>query len=260
MLRSVLLDMLSEFLMVEQGGLQLYRTALGRCTNPQLQSKYTEFLKETAHHREVLATLITELGGDPSYVSPTARAAQFKASKLLESALVVDGLSQPEVELSDLENVLLAETKDHADWSLLSQMAKQASQSGLGKVGQMAGSVAGAAVTAMTGGPSDQMDMETLQAALSRAVAEVEHQEDEHLQWAREMHATLSMQMATMGPAPSPMRWMQRITTPELPIESFHPRPITEGLLEFAGAPQWQPSEIVRSMQMPLEVNGAPSR
>lgn len=248
MLRSVLLDMLSEFLMVEQGGLQLYRTALGRCTNPELKAKYTEFLAETSHHREVLANLIQELGGDPSYVSPTARVAQYKASKLLESAVVIDGLSEAEIELGDVENVLLAETKDHADWSLLSKMAEQASQSGLSKVGQKVSSAAGAVTTAMAGGPTDQVDMGVLQAALSRAVAEVEHQEDEHLEWARQMHAQLSMQLGMMGPAPSPERWQTRITNPERPIDADHPRPIRDGLLEHASDPQWQPSEVMRSL------------
>ena len=250
MLRSVLLDMLSEFLMVEQGGLQLYRTALARCTNSELKSRYTEFLQETSHHREVLVDLIQELGGDPSYISPTARVAQFKASKLLEAAVVIDGLSQPEIELSDLENVLLAETKDHADWSLLEQMAEQTGKSGIGKVGQAIGSAAGAVSSAVAGGPSDQVDMQTLHAALSRAVAEVEHQEDEHLEWARTTHAKLALSMGMMGPAPSPERWQTRITNPELPITAEHPRPITEGLLEHANDPQWQPSEVIRSLSM----------
>jgi len=250
MLRSVLLDMLSEFLMVEQGGMQLYRTVLGRCTNPALKGKYTEFLEETTRHRQILARVIEEIGGDPNYISPTARVAQYKASKLLESAVVIDGLSQPEIELSDLENVLLAETKDHADWSLLSQMVKQASQSGLGKMGQVVGSAAGALTTAMQGGPTDQIDMDMLRDTLSRAVQEVEHQEDEHLEWARQMHAQLSMEMGMMGPAPSPDRWQTRITNPERPIEADHPRPIREGLLENAHLPQWQASEVVGSLAM----------
>lgn len=251
MLRSVLLDMLSEFLMVEQGGYQLYRTALGRCSNPELKTRYTEFLQETARHRELLVGVIQQLGGDPSYVSPTARLAQFKASKLLESALVVDGLSQAETELSDLENVLLAETKDHADWSLLQRMLEQTEQSGVGMVGQVLGSAAGAVVSAATGGPVDQVDMGALQAALRPVVAEVEPQEDEHLQWARDMHAQLALRMGMLGPAPSPERWQSRITTPEVPIETVHPNPIREGLLEHASDPQWQPSEIVRAMAAP---------
>ena len=125
MQQQIIEDKLSEFLMVEQCGLQLYTTVAARSQTPKLKAKYEEFGRETAHHREVLVKLITTLGGDPDYVSPTARLAQYKASKLLESALAVDGLSQAEIECSDLENVLLAETKDHANWHVLSQLAQQ---------------------------------------------------------------------------------------------------------------------------------------
>jgi rubrerythrin len=251
MLRSVLMDMLSEFLMVEQGGFQLYRTALARCSNPELKTRYTDFLEETGRHRELLMGVIRRLGGDPSYVSPTARLAQFKASKLLEAALAVDGLSEAEIELSDLENVLLAETKDHADWSLLQRLLEQTEQSGAEKVGQVVGSAAGAVASAAGGGPADQVDMDLLQAALRPAVAEVEPQEDQHLQWARDTHAQLALRMVMLGPAPSPERWQSRISTPEVPVESVHPNPIRQGLLEHAGDPQWQPSEIVRATAAP---------
>jgi hypothetical protein len=88
---------------------------------------------------------------DPDYVSPTAGVVQHKAAKLLGSALAIDGLSQAEVEYNDLENVLLAETKDHADWHVLSQLAEQASS-----------------------------DMKK---ALQAALDGVESEEDEHLEW-----------------------------------------------------------------------------
>src|SRR5918999_1400965 len=149
---QVLSDKLGEFLMVEQCGFQLYRVVAERCKTPRLKAKYEEFGRETSHHREVLVKLITELGGDPNYVSPTARVVQYKSSKLLESALLVDGLAQPEIDCADLENVLLAETKDHANWHLLSQLAEQASGD--------------------------------IKKALQAAVDEVESQEDEHLEWA----------------------------------------------------------------------------
>ena len=108
--QTVLLDKLSEFLMVEQGGLELYRVAAARCSDQDLVQRYVAFGDETAHHRAVLVQLITRLGGDPNYVSPTARLAQVKAARLLQTVLTVDGLSPLEVELNDLENVLLAET------------------------------------------------------------------------------------------------------------------------------------------------------
>jgi hypothetical protein len=122
---EVLLDKLSEFLMVEQCGWQLYRVVGERATDPELQARDQEFGHETDRHRTILTGLIRDLGGDPNYVSPTARLAQAKSEALLASALVSGPLSEAEREANDLGNVLLAETKDHADWELLGQLAEQ---------------------------------------------------------------------------------------------------------------------------------------
>ncbi len=217
MQHEVMLDKLSEFLMVEQGGLELYRVAASRCTTPEIKARYEEFGRETARHREVLVKLITTLGGDPNYVSPSARVAQFKACKLLESAVANAGLSQQEIELSDLENVLLAETKCHLDWELVSQLAKQVT--------------------------------DAKKQALQQAVQEVEDQEDQHVEWARQTLSQMALEMVQKGPAPSPERWMQVLSGSEPPIEEVNPSPVTQGLLEPAQQPAWGPTPIARDMQ-----------
>jgi rubrerythrin len=122
---EVVLDKLSEFLMVEQCGWQLYRVVGERASDPELHERYEEFGRETDRHRTILTGLIRDLGGDPDYVSPTARLAQAKSEALLASALVAGPLGEAEREANDLENVLLAETKDHADWELLSKLIEQ---------------------------------------------------------------------------------------------------------------------------------------
>jgi rubrerythrin len=204
--------------MTEQGGLQLYRVAASRSSNPELRSRYEEFGQETARHRRILVQLITQLGGDPDYVSPTARLAQYKLAKLLGAALQVDGLSVAEAEISDLENVLLVETKDHANWHLLQQLTQ-----------------------AM---PGDQKQM------LQTAIDAVEDQEHEHLSWARE---TLSRGTActcwTSRRRRIPLRWQDEITGPEPPIEDFHPAPFRDGLLEGARLPIWVGTPISRSLE-----------
>ena len=240
--RQVLLDKLSEFLMVEQGGLQLYRVAASRCSDPTIRQRYEEFGQQTALHRDVLVRLITRLGGDPNYVSPLARLAQVKATKLLEAALIVDGLAPQEIMVNDLENVLLAETKCHADWSLLSQLGKQLSEpSVLQTVTET--------VQSLVGHPSEQMDPSQVQQALEEAVAEVEAQEDQHVEWARQTLAEISLQMALKGPAPSPMRWQQVVSGPIPPIAEVNPSPMTEGLLPPASQPAWDANLVARMMQ-----------
>lgn len=216
--RQLLLDKLSEFLAVEQGGLELYRVAEARSTDDAMKEKYREFGRETAHHRDVLTRLIRRLGGDPNHISPTARLAQVKAAGLLDATLRTDGLSHAEIEVNDLENLLLAETKDQADWALLEQLAGHAD----GEVKE----------------------------ALDAAVEEVGAQEDEHLQWAREMLAERCLRMALDGPAPSPERWQQAWSNPQTPIEQVHPQPIDTGELEPSAREHfWGETPIARAVE-----------
>ena len=237
----VMLDKLSEFLMVEQGGLELYRVAASRCTVPDMKARYEEFGQETAHHREVLIRLIERLGGDPSYVSPTARVAQFKAAKLLESSSCVGGLSQQEIEMNDLENVLLAETKDHADWHLLSEIAKGMADPGLVQTIQEG-------AKQMLGMTPNGLSLGQVQQLIQDAVDEVEDQEDEHLAWARDTLTQMSLTMAFQGPAPSPERWQRVISNPLTPIEQLHPAPMSgdPDLLPPSQQPMWEESPPVR--------------
>jgi rubrerythrin len=216
--RTVLLDLLSEFLMVEQGGLELYRVAAARCTDAALTQRYAAFGEETARHREILVRLIERLGADPAYVSPTARLAQAKASALVQTALAAGGLSQPELEAADLESILLAETKDHADWRLLQQLAAQA-------------------------------DDPTVRAALEELVPQVEAEEDEHLSWARDTLGARTLRRVLRGPAEPPARWQRLLSGPEPPLAAIHPAPATEGLLPPSEVPQWADPPALRELQ-----------
>jgi rubrerythrin len=193
--KQVLLDKLSEFLMVEQCGWQLYRVVESRATDKELKERYQEFGQETDRHRTILTRLIGELGGDPDHVSPTARIAQAKSEALLASALVSGPLGQAEWEASDLENVLLAETKDHADWELLGQLAEQLPN---GKT----------------------------KTAIEAAVAEVGPEEDEHLGWAQTKLAELSLKAITQEPPPDPERLGRVVIQPDLTIKQIHAAPI----------------------------------
>ena len=216
--KQVLLDKLSEFLMVEQCGAQLYEVVAARAPTPEIRSKYEEFGAETNHHREVLTQLIAKLGGDPNYVSPMARVAQVRGEEMLCLALRCDALTPLEVACMDIESVALAETKDHADWSFLAKLLPQVQDA-------------------------------TVQQALQAAVDEVEDQEDEHLAWAMETMDAMAMQILMQGPAPTPMRWQEAWAGPHfLPEE--HPAPMEErdGLLEGAKMPAWIDSTVSRAV------------
>src|SRR5688572_2754257 len=82
-------DLLSSFLMHEQCGLHLYRTAISMTLDPRLREKYEEFGAETEEHIRIFEELIAACGGQPGYVSPTARLTEALDSKIHEAAILL---------------------------------------------------------------------------------------------------------------------------------------------------------------------------
>jgi hypothetical protein len=166
-----LADLLSACLMHEQCGLHLYRTAINMTTDEQLRSRYQEFGAETEEHIRIYEELIAACGGQPGYVSPTARLTEALDMKLHEAALLLpDGADQQTLELAILESVVLAETKCHSNWSLIQKMTAELPE-GLART------------------------------AFQNAVDQVEDQEDEHIRWARE---TWEQLILTEAKSPGP--------------------------------------------------------
>jgi len=160
-------DFLSAALMHEQCGRHLYRSVAGRTNNPMLKSKYTRFGDETEQHIMVLQELITSLGGDPGYVSPTARATEKLDHGALEATFLLDGsLDVMTSEMAMLDAVVLAEVIDWANWQAISAMAAE-----------------------VQGGPARE--------AFDRATSQVVPQEDDHLAWAQQKRAQMIQLQAT---------------------------------------------------------------
>ena len=214
--KQILFDKLSEFLIVEQGGAQLYKVVAERATNSELKQLYQKFGAETMQHRDVLLNLIQKLGGDPSYVSATARIAQHKGEALLNCALLAGPLTQEEMEMVDLENVLIAETKDYSDWALLDTL-------------------------------SQQMEDGEMKTALREAVDEVFHDEDEHVRTIGQQLSLMQMQMAMNATSPEVRPF---ILNEKLDIKLLHPKPVTKGLLDMANESPYLDSTPVRAAAM----------
>jgi hypothetical protein len=73
-----------------------------------------------------------------------------------------NGLKPAQVELNAMENIVLAETKDHADWELLGKISRQASD-------------------------------DRIRDVLKPVVSDVEAEEDEHLNWTKTKMAELAI-------------------------------------------------------------------
>src|SRR5216683_6651874 len=105
--KSALMDLLSEFLAVEQGGQQLYEKALELVFDSEVKTKFREFLKQMLTHQKVLTEIITKLGGNPRSQSRTAKIATMKAQSLLRT--MRDRGLRDQNQLNAMENIVLAE-------------------------------------------------------------------------------------------------------------------------------------------------------
>src|SRR5713101_5668743 len=168
--KSALMDLLSEFLAVEQGGQQLYEKSLELVFDSEVKTKFREFLKQTMTHQKVLTEIITKLGGNPHSQSRTAKIATTKAQALLPT-MDDPGLSRDQNQLNAMENIVLAETTDHADWELLGKITRQTTDARLRDV-------------------------------LAPAAKNVEQEEDEHLNWTRKKLGELQMAALSQNQKP----------------------------------------------------------
>lgn len=163
-------DLLSSFLAHEQCGFHLYRTLSALTLVPELEERYDHFGEETESHIEILENLISKLGGDPGYVSPSARMVHAMNTKMMEAVTLLNGTADVATqEMCMLESLVLGETKCRADWQMLRMLLEQVPE-------------------------GEQRD------ALAEAVDQAESQEDEHIGWATSAWQQMIMGEATATP------------------------------------------------------------
>jgi hypothetical protein len=122
---SFVADVLSDMLMHTRCGFHLHRSVEGRSNNPMLQGKYRDLGNGGARRIAALERLVAGLGGDPQYVSPSARATQKADTALVQSTFLLDGsLDAMTSELVMLDAVLLAAARDDANWSGLAGLVE----------------------------------------------------------------------------------------------------------------------------------------
>jgi rubrerythrin len=152
-------ELLYQALETEQGGIKVYETAIRCARLPELRKEWEGYLDETRNHERILLGVFGQLGLDPAKETPGRLVLRHVAASLvkaMEMALDADPVG---AQLVAAESVVQAETKDHMNWELIGELAKE---------------FKGAE-----------------RKALEEAHGEVEEQEDEHLYhtmgWAREL-------------------------------------------------------------------------
>jgi rubrerythrin len=153
-------ELLHQALETEQGGIEIYRTAIRCAVHPDLKNEWEEYLEQTERHEAVLRTLMDQLGLDADAETPGRGVVRHIGASLVKAMQLALEAAGPEAaQLVATECVALAETKDHQNWELVGQCAEAA-----------------------TG---------ELKKALASAHREVEDEEDEHLYhtagWSREL-------------------------------------------------------------------------
>jgi rubrerythrin len=144
----------------ELGGVKVYSTAISCAINADVKKEWQEYLEQTRAHVQALETVCRALGLDPAKETPGRKVVRHVGGALVEAMNMALAAGDPAAaELVACECVVLAETKDHADWQLLGKCAQHLEGSGA--------------------------------EALEQAYKAVEDQEDEHLYhtkgWCREL-------------------------------------------------------------------------
>ena len=152
-------ELLYQSLETERGGVKIYETALRCARNDDLKKEWGKYLDETRNHEVIMLRVLDAFGLDAEKETPGRRIVRRKGEALvasMETALQADPTA---AQLVAAECVVEAESKDHMNWELIGEAAKE-----------------------LTGDEGK---------ALKEAHGEVEEQEDEHLYhtmgWAREL-------------------------------------------------------------------------
>ena len=153
-------ELLLQSLEHERGGIKVYETALKCVVNADLEEEWEKYLEQTRDHERILLEVFSKLSLDPEEASPGRTIVKELGAALLHAMQTAATAADPAgAELVACECVMLAETKDHANWELIKKCAEHAA--GEQKI------------------------------VLTAAADEVEDQEDEHLYhskgWCREL-------------------------------------------------------------------------
>lgn len=187
MISAQLKELLLQSLQHEKGGVLVYRTALECVLDNELREEWTGYLEQTLNHVKVLESTITTIGLDPGEMTPGCKIVEHTGSALVVAMKMgLAGGDPAAAELVACDCVVLAETKDHANWSLIGECAR---------------------------GLTDAD--EEVRTALMAAYDTVEDEEDEHLYhskgWGRELWIK-SLGMNAMLPPPEEEQGVKNAT------------------------------------------------
>jgi hypothetical protein len=153
-------ELLYQALETEKGGVQIYTTALRCAVNEDLKEEWSKYLEQTKSHVQIVSDVLRGMGLDTEVETPGRKIVRHIGDSLVQAMeMALRGPDLAAAQIVAAECVTLAETKDHLNWGLIGEVAKNSS-------GEAAG-------------------------VLQQAHDQVEPEEDEHLYhtsgWTREL-------------------------------------------------------------------------
>jgi rubrerythrin len=128
-LANVPTDLLYQALETEKGGVQVYATALRCASNKDLRQEWTEYLEQTKTHVQILTEILTSMGLDPDTETPGRAVVRYIGTSLVKAIELALRSTDPQAaQIVAAECVTLAETKDHLNWELIGELAKNTNE------------------------------------------------------------------------------------------------------------------------------------
>jgi len=121
-------ELLLQSLEHERGGVHVYQTAIKCALRDDLRSEWTKYLAQTEEHVDSLTTVCETFDIDPFTTTPGTQIVKSLGKSLVIAMETALSAGNPQAaQIVAAECVVLAETKDHLDWELIGEAAKELS-------------------------------------------------------------------------------------------------------------------------------------
>jgi len=118
-------ELLFRALETESGGIQVYKAAIECAVNEELRKEWEKYLQQTENHEKVLRGVCKELGLDPSEKTPGRNVVKHLGDSLVSAMSMARAAGDSDAaQIVAAECVVIAETKDHQNWELIGELAK----------------------------------------------------------------------------------------------------------------------------------------
>src|SRR4029453_8002571 len=129
LLATVPVDLMYPGLETEKGGGQIYTTALRLAINKDLRDEWNKYLEQTKNHVQILSEILTALELDPDAETAGRKVVRYIGTSPVKAIEMAPPSAHPlSAQIVAAECVVFAETKDHLNWELLGELAKNADE------------------------------------------------------------------------------------------------------------------------------------